>query len=111
MKPALAWWLLLIAGGLDVLWAASMKLSAGYTRPGWTAVSVVALIGFVVLLGKVLAVLPVGSAYVVWTGIGAAGTVLLGAVVFGEPLNALRVLGMVLVVAGVAMLRTAPAAA
>lgn len=110
MKPALAWWLLLIAGSLDVLWAASMKLSEGYTRLGWTAISVAALIGFVVLLGKVLVVLPVGSAYVVWTGIGATGTVLLGAVLFGEPLNATRVLGMSLVVIGVVMLRTTPAA-
>lgn len=110
MKPALAWWLLLIAGGLDVLWAASMKLSEGYTRLGWTAISVAALIGFVVLLGKVLVVLPVGSAYVVWTGIGATGTVLLGTVLFGEPLNATRVLGMSLVVIGVVMLRTTPAA-
>lgn len=110
MKALTAWWLLFAAGGLDVLWAASMKLSAGYTRPAWTLVSLAALAGFVLLLGKVLTVLPVGSAYVVWTGIGAAGTVLLGACLFGEPLTAVRVFGIALVVGGVVLLRGVPAA-
>lgn len=104
-----AWWLLLAAGGLDVLWAASMKLSAGYTRPAWTLVSIAALAGFVILLGKVLTVLPVGSAYVVWTGIGAAGTVLLGALLFGEPLTSARMLGIGFVVGGIVLLRSTPA--
>ena len=110
MKPIAAWWLLFAAGGLDVLWAASMKLSEGYTRPVWTLVSLAALAGFVILLGKVLTVLPVGSAYVVWTGIGAAGTVLLGALLFGEPLTYARLLGIALVVGGVVLLRNTAAA-
>ncbi|SFL20437.1 DMT family transporter [Lysobacter sp. cf310] len=109
MKPATAWLLLIAAGLIDVAWAASMKLSQGYTRPGWTVVSLIALAAFVYLLGRALTALPVGSAYAVWTGIGAAGTVLLGAAVFGESLNPLRIGGVALIVAGIVLLHRAPA--
>ncbi|MEG3790636.1 multidrug efflux SMR transporter [Lysobacter sp. CCNWLW3] len=109
MKPATAWLLLIAAGLIDVAWAASMKLSQGYTRPGWTVVSLIALAAFVYLLGRALTALPVGSAYAVWTGIGAAGTVLLGAAVFGETLNPLRLGGVALIVAGIVLLHRAPA--
>lgn len=109
MKPATAWLLLIAAGFIDVAWAASMKLSQGYTRPGWTALSLIALAAFVYLLGRALTALPVGSAYAVWTGIGAAGTVLLGAAVFGETLNPLRIGGVALIVAGIVLLHRAPA--
>lgn len=103
-------WLLLIASGLmDVAWAISMKYAKGYTQPGWTILSLVLLSGFVYLLGRVLTVLPVGTAYAVWTGIGAAGTVLLGIVLFGESLNPLRLGGVLLVVAGIVALKLAPA--
>lgn len=105
LKLATAWWMLLAAGALDVLWALSMKLSQGYTRPGWTAVSLLALAGFVWLLGRALVALPVGSAYAVWTGIGAAGTALLGALLFGESLSMSRLAGIALIVAGVLLLR------
>ncbi|KRD75933.1 multidrug efflux SMR transporter [Lysobacter sp. Root983] len=108
MKPATAWLLLVAAGLIDVAWAASMKLSQGYTRPGWTMVSLIALAAFVYLLGRALTALPVGSAYAVWTGIGAAGTVLLGAAVFGESLNPLRLGGVALIVAGIVLLHRAP---
>ncbi|KRA75950.1 hypothetical protein ASD78_08305 [Lysobacter sp. Root667] len=109
MKPATAWLLLIAAGFIDVAWAASMKLSQGYTRPGWTVLSLIALAAFVYLLGRALTALPVGSAYAVWTGIGAAGTVLLGAAVFGETLNPLRIGGVALIVAGIVLLHRAPA--
>lgn len=108
MKPATAWLLLIAAGLIDVAWAASMKLSQGYTRLGWTALSLIALAAFVYLLGRALTALPVGSAYAVWTGIGAAGTVLLGAAVFGETLNPLRIGGVALIVAGIVLLHRAP---
>lgn len=108
MKPATAWLLLIAAGFIDVAWAASMKLSQGYTRPGWTVLSLIALAAFVYLLGRALTALPVGSAYAVWTGIGAAGTVLLGAAVFGETLNPLRIGGVALIVAGIVLLHRAP---
>jgi quaternary ammonium compound-resistance protein SugE len=108
MKPGTAWLLLIVAGLIDVAWAASMKLSQGYTRPGWTVLSLIALAAFVYLLGRALTALPVGSAYAVWTGIGAAGTVLLGAAVFGETLNPLRIGGVALIVAGIVLLHRAP---
>ena len=109
MTQSVAWLLLIVSGLLDVAWAISMKFTQGYTRPGWTALSLILLGAFVYLLGKVLTVLPVGSAYAIWTGIGALGTVLLGVLLFGEALSALRVAGAVLVIAGIVALEQAPA--
>lgn len=109
MSQGVAWLLLIVSGLLDVAWAISMKYTAGYTRPGWTVLSLLLLGAFVYLLGKVLEVLPVGTAYAVWTGIGAAGTVLLGIVLFGEPVNPIRLGGVALVVVGIIALRLAPA--
>jgi quaternary ammonium compound-resistance protein SugE len=108
MSSPLAWVLLLLAGFLDVAWAVSMKYAEGYTKPGWSLVSVLLLGAFVYLLGRALEVLPVGTAYAVWTGIGAAGTVILGAVLFGETLGVMRLGGVVTVLAGIAMLKLAP---
>lgn len=107
MSQTTAWLALLAAGVLDVAWAVSMKYAAGYTRLGWTLLSLLLLAAFVFLLGRCLTVLPVGTAYAVWTGIGAAGTVLIGALLFGESLNPLRIGGIALVVAGIVALRIA----
>jgi quaternary ammonium compound-resistance protein SugE len=107
MSQTTAWLALLAAGVLDVAWAVSMKYAAGYTRLGWTLLSLLLLAAFVFLLGRCLTVLPVGTAYAVWTGIGAAGTVLIGVLLFGESLNPLRIAGIALVVAGIVALRIA----
>ncbi|QQQ01885.1 DMT family transporter [Lysobacter enzymogenes] len=109
MSAGTAWIMLIAAGLIDVAWALSMKLSNGYTRPGWTAVSLIALAAFVWLLGRALTALPVGVAYAVWTGIGAAGTVLIGSVLFGESLTPLKLGGVGLIVGGIMLLRSAPA--
>lgn len=109
MSQGMAWLLLVVSGLLDVAWAVSMKYAEGYTRPGWSLISLLLLAAFVYLLGRVLAVLPVGSAYAVWTGIGAAGTVLLGVMLFGESLSPARIGGVLLVVLGIVLLKTAPA--
>ncbi|WP_266031513.1 DMT family transporter [Brucella intermedia] len=109
MSQGLAWLLLIIAGFLDVAWALSMKYAEGYTRPGWTILSLALLAAFVCLLGRVLEVLPVGTAYAIWTGIGAAGTVLLGIALFGETINLMRLGGVVLIVVGIVALKLAPA--
>lgn len=109
MSQGLAWTLLVLAGVLDVAWAVSMKYAEGYTRLGWSIVSVLLLAAFVYLLGKVLEVLPVGTAYAVWTGLGAAGTVIMGVVLFGEALGPLRLGGVVVVLAGIGMLKLAEA--
>ena len=105
MSPALAWGTLLLAGVLDVAWAVTMKQAEGWSRPGWTLASLACLAGFVALLGRALAVLPVGTAYAVWTGIGAVGTVLAGAWFWGEALTAVRLGGVALVIGGIAVLK------
>jgi quaternary ammonium compound-resistance protein SugE len=86
-----------------------MKYAEGYTRPGWSILSLVLLCAFVYLLGRVLQVLPIGTAYAVWTGIGAAGTVLLGIMLFEESVNLMRLGGVALIVLGIVALRLAPA--
>ncbi len=109
MTSATAWAALLLAGMLDVAWAVSMKLAAGYTRLGWSVLSLLLLAGFVFLLGRALQAIPVGLAYSVWSGIGAVGTVLLGWLLFGEGLGPQRVLGIAMVLVGILVLRLAPA--
>jgi quaternary ammonium compound-resistance protein SugE len=107
MSPQLAWLALVTAGVLDVGWAISMKYAEGYTRPGWSIISLAMLAAFVVLLGRALQVLEVGVAYTVWTGIGAAGTLLMGVVLFGETLSAMKIAGIMLVIMGIVALKLA----
>ncbi|WP_034159069.1 DMT family transporter [Sphingomonas sp. ERG5] len=109
MSQGIAWVMLVTAGLLDIAWAVSMKYAAGYSRLGWSLVSFLLLAAFVYLLGRALAVLPVGTAYAVWTGIGAAGTALLGIWLFGESISLWRFGGILLVLAGIALLKLAPA--
>ena len=105
MSATLAWTMLGIAGLLDVGWAISMKYAEGYTRLGWSLVSLLLLAAFVFLLGRSLLVLPVGTAYAVWTGIGAIGTVLAGAALFGESLDPVRLGSIALVMIGIVGLK------
>lgn len=107
MTQPVAWTLLIVSGLLDVAWAISMKQAQGYTRWGWSLLSFVLLAAFVYLLGRALEVLPVGTAYAVWTGIGAVGTAALGIVLFDEPAGVLRLASIVLVVSGIAGLKLA----
>ena len=109
MSPPLAWLALLTAGLLDVGWAISMKYAEGYTRPGWSIVSLALLAAFVLLLGRALQVLELGVAYTVWTGIGAVGTLTMGVLLFGETLNPVKIAGIVLVMIGIVALKLAPA--
>jgi quaternary ammonium compound-resistance protein SugE len=109
MTSTLAWIALIAAGLLEVAWALATKYADGYSRPGWSLVSLLLLAGSVYLLSRALQVLPVGTAYAVWTGIGAVGTVLMGVVLLGETLNVLRAGGIALVLAGIIALRLAPA--
>jgi quaternary ammonium compound-resistance protein SugE len=109
MSQSFAWFTLVAAGLLDVGWAISMKYAEGYTRPGWTLVSLALLAAFVLLLGRALKVLEIGVAYTVWTGIGAAGTLLMGVWLFGETLSPIKIAGIVLVMSGIVALKLAPA--
>ena len=109
MSQTVAWAALIVAGLLDVAWAIAMKYAEGYTRLGWSLVSLLLLAAFVFLLGRALQVLEVGIAYAVWTGIGAAGTVLMGVLLFGEALSPMKIAGIVLVLTGIAALKLASA--
>ncbi len=95
----MAWIYLVVAGLLECGWAIGMKYTHGFTRPVPTALTVVALVGSMGLLGLAVRDLPIGTAYGVWVGIGALGTAALGIVLFGEPVTPGRIffLGLLLV--------------
>jgi len=101
----MAWLSLFAAGFFELLWALGLKLSNGFTRPLPAAVTVVSLILSIVFMAFSLKSIPMGTAYAVWTGIGAVGTALLGMFLFGEPKAALRILCIGLIVAGIAGLK------
>jgi quaternary ammonium compound-resistance protein SugE len=101
----MAWVILVIAGLLETAWALLLKQSAGFTRPGPTIGFVVTLVLSMVLLAQALKTLPVGTAYAVWVGIGAAGTAIIGMIWLGEPRDTLKLISLVLLIAGVIGLR------
>jgi quaternary ammonium compound-resistance protein SugE len=101
----MAWVFLIVAGGLEVVWAYSMKQSHGFTRPGATAVTLVAMIASFALLSVSMRTLPLGTAYTVWTGIGAVGAFVLGVAMLGESISAARVLAATLIVSGIVLMR------
>ncbi|MDK3021115.1 multidrug efflux SMR transporter [Cupriavidus taiwanensis] len=103
----MAWIFLVIAGVLEVLWAYSMKLSEGFTRPGYSAITIVAMIASFALLSLSMKSLPLGTAYTIWTGIGAVGAFLVGLFVLGEPASAARILAAALIVSGLVMMKMA----
>lgn len=104
------WMLLFIAGLCEVAWAIGLKYTEGFTRL-WPSVATLAAMALsVVLLGLAMRSLPVGTAYAVWTGIGAVGTVILGIVLFGEPASAARLACVGLIVAGILGLKLTSAA-
>ena len=105
MSPAQAWGLLLVAGLLEVVWAVGMKSTEGFTRL-WPSViiTVIALVSFW-LLGLAMKVLPVGTAYAVWVGIGAVGAAIAGMLIYQEPATALRLACIALILAGVVGLK------
>ena len=96
-----AWWLLVLAGLLEVVWAIGLKYSDGFRKPGPTAVTVTAMIASFYYLAQALKTLPVGTGYAVWTGIGAVGTAVIGILVFGESRDWARVASIALIVAGI----------
>jgi quaternary ammonium compound-resistance protein SugE len=101
----LAWILLVFAGLLEVVWAFFMKQSAGFTRVGPSVVTIVTMIGSFALLSLSMRTLPLGTAYTVWTGIGAVGAFVVGVTVLNEHVNAMRILAAVLIVSGLALMK------
>lgn len=105
MTQTLGWIYLAATGLLDVAWALSVKKADGFTNPYWTAASLLVLAAFVYVVAKALQVIPVGTAYVVWTGIGAAGTVIAGILLFAEPASVVRLFFIAVIVAGIVGLK------
>jgi quaternary ammonium compound-resistance protein SugE len=101
LSPSLAWVLLLLAGLLEIVWSVSMKASDGFTRHHFTAITLVAAALSFWLLGLALRQLPVGTAYAVWTGVGAVGAAVLGIALFGESPGILRIGCIALIVLGI----------
>jgi len=103
----MAWIQLIAAGLLEIVWATAMKESAGFTRPIPTSITVLAMIASFALLAAAMKTLPLGTSYMIWTGIGAVGAFIAGAILFGEALTPLRIAAAVLIVAGMALMKIA----
>ena len=101
----MAWIYLTIAGIFEVVWAFAMKQSDGFTRPGSTAITIVAMIVSFALLALAMRSLPLGTAYTIWTGIGAVGAFLVGVFILGEQTNALRIAAALLIVSGLILMK------
>jgi len=104
-ESEMAWVYLLLAGILEVIWAYSMKQSEGFTRLGPSAVTIVTMIASFGLLAVAMRSLPLGTAYTIWTGIGAVGAFIVGVMVLGEQLTAMRVGAAVLIVSGLVLMK------
>jgi quaternary ammonium compound-resistance protein SugE len=100
-----AWILLGLAGLAEIGWVIALKYSEGFTKPLASAATVISLAISMLLLGWAAKTLPIGTAYAVWTGIGAAGAVIAGVYLFGESTNTVRLLCIALIIAGVAGLK------
>ncbi len=101
----MAWITLIVAGLLEVVWAYYMKASEGFTRPVPTAITLLAMIASFALLSWSMKTLPLGTAYTIWTGIGAVGAFVVGAAVLGEELSLGRILAAVLIVSGLILMK------
>lgn len=101
----MAWISLLLAGLLEILWAYTMKLSQGFTRPGASALTLVAMVASFTLLAAAMRTLPLGTAYTVWTGIGSLGAFVVGIVVMGEPVTATRIAAAAFLLTGLVLMK------
>ncbi len=101
----MAWLILFVAGLTEVGWAVGLKYTQGFTRPVPTALTVVAMVLSLWLLGLAVRTLPLGTAYAIWTGIGTVGTVIVGILLFNEPASGLRLLCVALIVSGIVGLK------
>ncbi|MBP0495968.1 quaternary ammonium compound efflux SMR transporter SugE [Pararoseomonas indoligenes] len=103
----MAWLYLVLAGLLEILWAYGMKASQGFTRPLWSAVTLAGMAASVGLLALAMRSLPLGTAYAIWTGIGALGAFLLGILALGEAATPMRIGSAALILAGLIGLKLA----
>lgn len=103
----MAWIYLLFAGLLEIVWAVSMKQSAGFTRLTPSVITVVGMIASFWLLAVAMRTLPLGTAYTIWTGIGAVGAFVVGIVFLGEHMSAMRIAAAALIVCGLVLMKLA----
>lgn len=101
----MAWMMLILAGIFEVVWAYSMKLSDGFSKLTPSIVTLFFMILSFVLLAYAMRTLPLGTAYTIWTGIGAVGSFLVGIFVLGEPASAMRMLAAVLIISGLVLMK------
>ena len=97
----MAWIYLAAAGLMEVLWSTSLKLSHGFTQLGYSVLTVAGMVVSFLFLAQAMKTLPLGTAYAVWTGIGAVGSVVVGILIFKEPVTAARMFFTVLLLAGI----------
>lgn len=107
----MAWICLVFAGFLEIVWAFFMKKSAGFTLLTPSAITLVAMIASFTLLGIAMRSLPLGTAYTVWTGIGAVGAFALGIVVLGEAATPMRFMAALMIVGGIVLMKLSSSAA
>jgi len=100
-----SWIILLFAGLFEVGWAVGLKFTDGFTRPVPTLLTIAAIIVSLALLGLAIKELPLGTAYAIWTGIGALGTVAAGILLFGEAISTVRLVSVALIVCGLVGLK------
>ena len=103
----MAWLTLFVAGLFEVGWAIGLKFTEGFSRPIPTTLTLLSMLASIGLLGLALKTLPVGTAYAVWTGIGATGTAILGIALLGESVSAMRLVCIGLIVLGIVGLKLA----
>lgn len=101
----MAWIILFLAGLFEIVWAIGLKYSQGFTKLVPSIITAIGMIISVYLLSVASKTLPIGTAYAVWTGIGAVGAVILGMILFNEPRDLLRIFFVALIVAGIIGLR------
>ena len=101
----MAWVYLGVAGLLEIVWASAMKHSEGFTKLWPTIISLVGMVASMILLAMAMKTLPLGTAYSVWTGIGAAGAFIFGIIVLGEAASLGRIIAAVLIVSGLVLMK------
>lgn len=101
----MSWLYLLLAGLLEIVWAYSMKMSEGFTKLVPSVVTIFAMIASFGLLSLALKTLPLGTAYTIWTGIGAVGAFVIGILIFGETLSVSRALAALLIISGIVLMK------
>lgn len=101
----MSWFILFVAGLFEVGWAVGLKYTEGFTRPLPTVLTALAMIASLGLLGLAMKNLPLGTAYAIWTGVGAIGTVVVGIVLFGESMAPVRLLSVALILCGLVGLK------